>query len=224
MTTMLALTDDELLILDGRCTTATQAEVDAAKTRRAAAAAYPDLSALASAIVGDVLTEAKREGRLVWRPTRISRCALCGRDDGWVLYKSGPNRGRPNYKKRRTFPGIDLAYRFVRTEHRVTLGGCAECITAALPSLRDALLGVRVALPPQLRTDGQPVWTWYQCRRCTKCGWEGHEGEMRRRPTLMGDGTYPAGCPSCDAENLVFGESFVEMVAGFALVADGDDR
>ena len=64
----------------------------------------------------------------------------------------------------------------------------------------------------------------YDDVKCKLCGWEGHEGQMGRLPTLIGDGSYPAYCarrPECRAENG-WGRSDVERTGGFTIVVAED--
>lgn len=76
---------------------------------------------------------------------------------------------------------------------------------------------MQVQLPAALAKPGAPLWTRHSNRRCTKCGWEGHEGEMGRLMTLMGDGYYPALCPECGAGDRLFSRD-VETRDGFTVV------
>jgi rubrerythrin len=61
-------------------------------------------------------------------------------------------------------------------------------------------------------------FTRYQNRKCSKCGWFGHEGQMGRRRTMFGDGYYPAQCPSCNAVNEAFGLAVIAIEPGYTAV------
>lgn len=222
--TAVYLTDAELVVLDGRCTLDTQAKVDAAKARIAAARQRPHLTASVAGFIADAVTEAQANGRLIYGHRRLHRCPICKTSPGYVAYKSGPRKGTPNHNRPRSLPGIELADRFVTFQGHVRCGGCADCVALALPDLREALRGVKAQLPDALHTEGEPRWVKHRNRHCTACDWSGHEGEMTRARTLMGDGTYPAGCPSCGAENF-FGRNPVEMAEGHTIVeATGEAR
>src|SRR5690606_29356435 len=115
------------------------------------------------------------------------------------------------------FAGRELAFRYVSFQGYPTLGGCVECVESALPHIREALRGIPVQLPETLRPEGEPKRVKYQRRRCKKCGWEGHEGQMGRLPTMLGDGTYPGKCPSCGEKSGWLRDTF-ETLDGFDVV------
>jgi hypothetical protein len=196
------LTDDELALLDGRCRPETQAKVDEAKIRLAARSAHSGLTAAQSAVVADALMTAERDGELRWRRRQLRYCSVCkGRPDPpFVLLKSGPNRGRPNTKKPRFLRGIEMSPAFVFVEGHIRLGACESCMEVLGPQLKADLVGKKVQLPPELRTEGEPLYRKFPRRGCPSCGWEGHEGEMKRERTLDGQGTFAARCPSCSEQ------------------------
>lgn len=216
-TTYVRLTDAELAVLDGRCSPAVQAEVDSAVARLAAARDLSHLPPAVAGLVADIVNEARTNGLVTLRPARISHCRLCGTSAGYAPFKSGPNRGLPNRKRPLTVPGYEFARRTVTVQNTVTVGGCKDCVDPALDDIRVALSGVRAEIADALRLPGTPSYRKHDNRRCTKCGWEGHEGQMRRLPTIMGDGTYPGGCPDCDATNALF-RTEVEAADGFTVV------
>ena len=218
-TRRLELTDPEIATLDGKVRDEVQAEVDAAKDRLAAINEHPNLPEPLARFVADAVNEARTHGLLVWRHERIRHCPLCGQYAGYAKFKSGPRRGQSNHNRPLSFPGVELARRFVTMEGRVTLGGCTECVEAAKPTLREALRGVDAQVPGWLCANGEPKRVRYDLRHCAECGWDGHEGEMGRHRTLMGDGTYPATCPSCMALNN-FGAMPVERRDGFVVVSE----
>jgi len=211
------LIDDELVALDGRCRKKIQTEVDAAKARIAAREQHSGLDGELAGLIADAVREAEQKGELIYRHERISRCKLCGRDAGYVAYKSGRQKGQPNYNRPRYLPGLELARRFVTFRGSVALGGCVECITEVLPELRAALVGIRAALPTELQTEGAAVYLRYNRRTCKQCGWEGHEGEMGPMQTLLGDSTFPGICPACGAKQYPLAPQVFECRDGFAI-------
>src|SRR5690606_2734789 len=117
--------------------------------------------------------------------------------------------------------GVDLDRGFVTFSGYVWVGACDDCMEQHSDLLRAFLADERVELPVQLSTPGRPRYRRHQNRRCTKCGWSGHEGEMRRLRTLLGDGSYPGGCPNCDAANVFLAGNVIERLDGFTIVEDG---
>lgn len=219
----LTLTDDELVLLNGRCRPEVQQKVDEAAARIRSREEHPDLTVAHAGFIADAVSEARTNGLLVWHQRRLRACSLCGRSGGYIEFKSGPRRGRPNYDRPLHFNGRELARRSVGVEGYAKLGGCTECIEVVAPVLRDALCGVAAQVPDNLRAAGEPRRVRYENRRCSKCGWTGHEGQMGRKPTLLGDGTYPALCPECGAENHLFSHP-VEPADGFTIVVEAEAR
>lgn len=217
MTTRVDLTDDELAHLDGLCSAGVQAEVTAALARQEARRTFPDLTPAHAGFVADCVTEATTNGQLDLSKRRLRRCALCGTSAGYVLFKSGPRRGKPDTNRPLTLPGFELARRFVSMAGYADLGGCESCVRPVLPVIAEALRGVRAEVPEALHADREPRWRRFPKRACTKCGWTGHEGQMGRLRTILGDGTYPAECPTCGAANT-FGHTEVPTADGFTVV------
>lgn len=218
MSPLVSLTDAELSLLDGKVGEKAQAEVAAAIARLASEQAHADLRPELAHLIADAVTEARTNGELRWFGTQASSCSLgCDKKHGYFPFKSGPNRGLPNYKKPKSYYGIEMAARFVRVQGHITVGGCQDCVVEAKPALIDALADIEAQLPDALVKPGNRTWTKHNNRRCPQCGWEGHEGECRKLRTLMGDGWYPGGCPSCDFEAGLLGRQF-ENLDGFTLV------
>ena len=215
--TSVILTDPELVLLDGQVGEETQGKVDAAKARIAAAASLDHLPPIGAGFVADAVREATENGLLVLHRKSLRRCDLCGTDAGYVNYKSGPRRGQPNFARPKHLNGLELARRSVSVNGHARLGGCTDCVTPLLDDITEALRGVPAEVPERLRAEGEPRRKKHGNRPCKKCDWSGHEGEMRWERTLMGDGWYPAYCPSCGAGGAFSRD--VEMVDGFVVVA-----
>jgi hypothetical protein len=214
------LQDVELILLDGKCSEKVQAVVDQAKARLATVGRFEGLTAAQSGFVADVVGYAVKRGELRFSHTRMRRCKVCSSAPvpPYVLYKSGPRRGEPNYAKPRYLDGIDFGTSLFEVVGHAELGCCTECADVVHPFLVSELENVPAQLPARLTVTGVSRWSRFGNRRCTKCGWTGHEGQMRHRVTVFGDGTYPAGCPECDAENLALGRMLVEIADGFTMV------
>lgn len=212
------LTDSELVLLDGAVSEKVQAEVEQAKARLAAMAEHSDLPPRQAALIADVVAEALAEGRLIFRNESITYCRLCRRSGGYVRFKSGRNKGREDINRPIRLAGREFARRFVTVRHHISVGGCTDCVDPVLPRIAEALRGVPAQVPERLRAEGEPERKRFDRTRCTKCGWEGHEGEMGRLRTLMNDGTYPGKCPSCGVVWLPLSGSPFESLNGFVIV------
>ena len=71
---------------------------------------------------------------------------------------------------------------------------------------------------------------WYRClwlkkahrpSECKKCGWIGHDGQLGKLRTLLGDGYYLGKCPDCGAENHAFTVENIVALEGFEVVEVG---
>lgn len=216
----LDLTDDELVLLDQKCSAKVQLLVDAGKARVSSRSRFPELSSVQSGLVADVLSEAMLHGKVTFQPKSIDYCRMCSKSGGYVLFKSGYRKGQPNYKKPKWFSGIEFARRSVTIRGHVSLGGCSDCVTPCLPSLKSALRDVRAEVAEPLRTEGDPVLVRYPRKGCPVCPWEGHEGEMVRYPALMGGGDYPGGCPSCGHKFGVWSGASFKTLDGFVITEE----
>lgn len=210
------LSAPELMLLDGRCGDAVQAEVDRLKLRLRVAA-ESGLPEHLSKLVSDIVSEARGNGIIIRRPSRHRRCSYCGKSAGYYKFKSGYRRGEIDPKRPFYLHGFEFAVRFIRVEGSLSLGACEECCATTLDALKANLRGVRSEIPELLRPEGGAAFKRFDKRHCTKCGWLGHEGEMRKIPTLFGEGYYPGGCPSCDATNRL-GQAVIEGAEGFEIV------
>lgn len=213
------LTDEELAILDGKCSEKIQKEVDAAKSRISAASTYAHLTPLQAGFIADAVSEAKNTGLLVKRGVGLSYCPVCKKSGGYAVYKRSSRfhrKGEKDFSKPLTLYGIELADRFVSIKGYASCGCCRECFDTILPDLKKALEGVRAQLPKDLQTT---PFKKFKKMKCNKCGWEGHEGQMRKLPVMF-EGYYPGGCPSCEAENRPLGATHIETVSGFVVVED----
>lgn len=212
------LTDKELVLLDGQCSEKVQSEVNLAKDRLEAASRLPDLSEAEAAFISDAVNEAKTNGVLVKRWTKVRHCKLCNSSAGYAKYTRSSRyhrKGQTDHSKPLYLSGVELADRFVVMTGYPTLGCCNNCYSKLQPILKDQLSGVQAKLPEELR--GETTYDKKDNMECTKCGWTGHEGEMGMLQAIMG-GEYPGQCPKCDAQNLPFGRNYIEIRKGFTIV------
>jgi hypothetical protein len=115
--------------------------------------------------------------------------------------------------------GVDLHDSFVIMSGHASIGGCLECVQACLPTLRQLLSDVAAELPKELRNEVSALHKRHRNKKCSACGWAGHEGQMGDMPAIMG-GSYKGKCPQCGAENLPLGRTIIETVDGFTVVEE----
>ena len=217
-TTLVRLTDKELSLLDGKCNEKVQEEVVKAINRLGIKHKLDDVPEHLQDFVTRVVEEAEKNKLLVFRHRRASRCKVCGKSAGYAKYARNSRshkKGAPNYDRPLTFSGIELAQRSVTMQNSLDVGCCADCWEEAESYVKTALTGIEAELPAQIGDSTK--YKRYRNRKC-KCGWMGHEGQMTKKRTMMGDGYYPAGCPECGLENSLFSTNNIELAKGYALV------
>jgi hypothetical protein len=193
------LTDELAALLDGKGDEKLQASVNAAKERLAARAKFSELTDRESGLVAELVTLAKTDGILTYRFVDVSLCRVCGKSKTYVPYKSGGNRGRPNYDRPIYLRGIDFKESFITFKGSPGLGACTDCVEKLKPVILSELASIEAQLPRGL-TGEEPKFKRWSIMRCSKCGWEGPEGKLRLGTAIMG-GNYHSQCPSCNAEN-----------------------
>lgn len=206
-----SLTDEELMVLDGKCRAEIQPKCAAARARSEQVAAMPDVPPHIARFVADVVTEATQRGEVTLFRLDLHRCDYCGTSAGYAK-----PRGRQRYGKQLSISGVDLARRFVNVKGCANVGCCHECWTIAQPLVAKALESVRAAVPESI-SGHAPRFAKYDRRKCRSCGWTGHEGQMGRLACYIGYGTFPGKCPKCATESMMFDSKF-DVVDGYEVV------
>ena len=201
----------ELMALDGKVNAEAQRVIDRLK-RIDSVSTIMKLDDKDAAFVSDAIDEAQRSKMLIRYRCSVSKCRVCGKGATPIYYKSGRSRGK--VKGYVDIPGYDLAESFIRVDGYPKVGACSDCINRLMPFIVAALDGMEI----EVKVPGEICkWRRLRNRKCTKCGWSGHEGEMKKERALMGDGWYPAGCPNCTARNG-FGYSEIDIADGYTMV------
>lgn len=222
-TTSVDLVDDELLLLDGRCSAKVQAEVDGAKLRQRLAATHQDVPPQLLYAASTILRAAASGGQLIRRGERIRHCLGCGKHAGYAARTRSSSKGlkgEPNYDRPLYLSAIEYVPQFVRVVGYSSTAVCLSCVPEVERILISELAGVPCDLPDALVSEGGTRWRRYERRHCTACGWQGHEGQMRQLPALI-SGRYAGGCPACPANNTPFGPTVIKNGDGFELVEIG---
>lgn len=198
------LPDDLAVLLDGKVEPKVQTLIDKAKARIASRTEFAHLTDQERAFVVALVERAKTHGLLGYRSTGMRTCRVCGTKCGYrkvARTSKWKTKGEDDYDNPILVRGIDFVDSFVRMTGYPSLGACSVCVAKLMPDILRALESV-----PHERKywpTGPSRWAKFSKMKC-ECGWRGHEGQMTRRPTLMGDGAYPAGCPSCGRQNSLF--------------------
>lgn len=218
--TNVSLTDRQLMLLDGKVDDKTQGYVDKAKERLALGniKGVPDKFQEFTKLLIQHISE---KGKLTKRSADVSHCQICDRRADYDTYSRTSRhhrKGETNYDKRIYLRGVELAEVNVIFTGLPTLGMCNLCYTEYEPILLNEVLPTLVGEFSTRLTNKKPEYTYSQHKHCTKCNWNGHELEMGRLPTLMGDGFYYGVCPNCKERNAIFSSTIIETVPGFELV------
>lgn len=212
------LTDQELVLLDGKCSSKIQTEVDAAKGRIAMQSKMSCEPHIA-AFVADAVKEAKEHGLLRLLREDLRYCRYCKKSAGYYTYpRTGRyhRRGETDYGHPKYMSGVELADRFISVKGYSCVGCCSECWQKAQPLLAKELEGVMAEVSEAI-TGHKPMFKKWDNMKCEKCNWEGHEGQMGRLPCLLGVGYYQGKCPQCGAENRVLNNK-IKHTKGFTVV------
>lgn len=219
----LQISDVELAVLDGKCSEETQKIVDAAKARLGSISANPGVPEPVASLAADLVLLAKSTGKLQLQHRHLSRCRVCSKYGGYAKYtRSGRyhRKGDINYDKPTFLWGVDLEVSMVTVKGHVTHGCCTTCWDQWKDFIGKQLLDVEAEVPQDI-TGVPSKYKWYSRAKCQRCGWEGHEGEMGRLRTLMGDGWYAGQCPQCKAENHLFSNEIKTVGLGWVVVPVG---
>lgn len=217
------LTDEELVLLDGKCSSEVQESVNSAKSRFASIASMPDVNPELAKWIADSVEYAKKKGRIRFCFTDLRSCPICKTHSGYYVHarttrnhrKGEVDTGRPKYRQ-----GVDLSDDFVIIKGYPSVGCCMDCWVTAKTLLAKALDGTFLEIPEGI-SGVTPVYKRENRRKCKTCGWEGHEGEMGKLPALM-EGYYPGQCPKCGAKETIFTTQF-DHLPGFSIVHNGQE-
>lgn len=196
------LTLEELKVLDGYVSDKAQKVIDTAKKENSFGFELP--------IMGKILSESEKEGKLSWRHKSIRSCNYCDKKRDYHRYPRNSkyhNKGDKNLDKPLYYRGVKF------NEGGVTIQGlgdmCNDCcdVYNVKHKLIDYILDNNLKIEI-MKNDYKPSrYLKDPIKICYSCELEMLESEMGKRSTMMGDGSYPAKCPNCQAESVLFGES-----------------
>lgn len=197
------LTNDELLLLDGRVSAKVQKEIDRIKI----AMQHVELGLPLALLIADGL----QAGRILWNYDElkgIQSCAVCHKRAGYAQYQSGRYRGEENYGR----PLRLMGHMFTAGNQTIRL--CAECATPTIPRLQAYIL--EHDLPIEIPTDTRYIReAERKCFACEKTSWL---FDMGTEPTVFDQGYYYGRCPHCGAVELPLSPRQFEATGNFRLV------
>jgi len=209
---------ETLLLLDGKCDAKTQDEIERLKSSIAIAkdSSLPEREA---AMVVEIVSYARKNGRLTYQHVQIKRCPCCNRFDGyWPVRRSTrfKTKGNPDHDHPKVFSAIDLGRGFLTFPNFIFIGYCESCKPRVEPVLLPLIQDLKAEFPKHWEA-APHKWKRYDNQKCNGCGWVGHEGQMIHLHAIMG-GTYPGQCPKCGAQNVFLGRRNIESIEGFTMV------
>lgn len=225
ITTSVTLNDHQLALLNGKLDEKQQKLVESAIARLHYRQIYTDLLPNLSDFICDLREIANAKGLLTYSHCKLRSCRICDIRPGYhtvartTKYKK---KGQIDYDSPIYLYGRDFASGFIVWEGSPNLGCCDSCLKQHSSTITKHLSDIKAELPQELT--GVPSkykrWDNMQC----SCGWTGHEGQMGKLQTLMGNGYYPGKCPNCKAENLLFSRE-IKKADGFVVVEafNGED-
>jgi len=224
-TTTVYLTDDVLVLLDGKTSNAhIQSEVDKAKSRILIASTIPgrdELTEKELAFLVRIVESVKTTGALSHAGCEMRQCEICGKQKSYGTYPRSSRhhkKGDTNYNVETKVYGVDFAQGIVIMTGIPTLGCCSDCASKLIPYIKTALVGI----PVQISTTSPlynelPKYIKTPHKHCKICDWTGNEQEMGDLYALM-NGTYKGLCLKCGAKNTLFLTN-IETVDGHDLIA-----
>ena len=192
--------DEDLVKLDGICSTETQELVDKAKERLGLVASgmTPELAK----VVAKIKEDANKYLRLKFMNTPLYHCGVCGKSGGYAKHKRTSKyhrKGDLDYKKPLSFSGVEFCASNVTIKGYTSTGCCNECWNKYKDIFIEQLKDLKCELPEKLFDS---KYKRVEHRKCNQCGWEGPETEMKMLPAVFG-GYYAGGCPQCPAKNFL---------------------
>lgn len=221
-TTYISLFDEEIVHLDGRCNIKTQEKVNEAKARLAMRNKLQDLASSEAGLIADVVSLANKEGRVICRNTSISHCKICGKYGGYAKYKRSSmyhRKGQDDHSRPLYFSGIEFEDRWIISKGSVYTGCCLGCFSKIQSELTIALKLIRAEISERI-TGHPPKFICHRKRHCTACDWKGHEGQLGKLLTMMGNGYYRGQCPNCGHKDTAFRANKIKIIDGFEVISN----
>lgn len=196
------LSIDELELLNGKVSEEAQKTIDEAIKESSYGLDLP--------LMNEILKRSEKIGTLKWTRKSIRSCDYCDKKYDYYTYpRSGRyhNKGDKNHNKPIYYSGIKF------NEGLVTIAGvgdmCSDCCTKhkVIEKLIDYILDKDLKIEIMRNDYKVSRYLKDDIKVCYSCNSEMQESKMTRESTVMGDGTYPSGCPNCGAKSLPFGKS-----------------
>ncbi|RXZ78009.1 hypothetical protein EBB07_28530 [Paenibacillaceae bacterium] len=193
---------DELELIDGKVSEEAQKVIEEAKKESSYGFELP--------IMNEIIKNSEKTGMLKWKHKYILSCDYCDKKSDYKIYPRSSrnhNKGDKNYNKPIYYSGI------IYNEGFITIQGlgdmCQECSKKynITNRLIDYIIDNDLKIEIIQNDYMDSKYLKDDISICYNCSKEMLESQMSRERTLMGDGTYPSGCPHCKSKSLPFGRS-----------------
>lgn len=193
----------ELILLDGKVSESVQKIIETAKKENSVGFELP--------VMNEIILRSEETGKLNWAYKEIRNCRYC--EDKPYDYNRYPrngkyhNKGDKNYDKPKYYRGLKFNEGFVTV---TGLGDmCSDCCEKhnVIENLVNYIINNDLKIEIQKNNFVETKYVLDKKKICYKCDSEMYESEMKRKSTVMGNGTFASGCPSCGAESSAFGYS-----------------
>jgi hypothetical protein len=187
------LTNQELLLLDGKVNEVAQKVVNEVKEIMK----YADIG---DEMLAEIISLALKKGELTRNHREISECRKCGKHKTYKTITRGRKKGKLAYDHPLYVWGRTYLDGFVTIKGYSPFSYCDECTKEVEHTLIDY---IKINdLPIQLSdTEG---WQKENAKICMYCGEKIWEFDMGLEYTLMADGRYYSECPKCKTKASLF--------------------
>ena len=191
----LELSDDEIMLLDGKVNADAQKIIDDVKKIHL----YDDIG---EPILAEIIKIAVDQNELKYTHRTLFKCGMCGLVAEYPKYKSGPRKGKINLSKSRNgFFGTAFHDGFIIANGYSNYGFCSECGKIAHSKIVNFI--VDKDLPVDIHTE-RGKYIRENERECFSCHAKIWEFDMKPKSAVM-QGNYYAICPECGAVQVAFG-------------------
>ena len=188
----ISLSDEEILLLDGRVNESAQEVINYVKK-------IDEFADVGDRVYAEIIVQALSKGELNISYRDISRCS-CGRTTEYRKITRGRNRGKLDFDHPIRIRGISFMDGFVVINGHSEFGFCQGCGEKA----KQAILNYIKVHDLPIQTDKESDWIKEDAKICRGCKEQIWEFDMGLEYTIMGDGRYYSKCPKCGAEGGLF--------------------
>lgn len=189
------LSDEEIMLIDGRCNKEAQAKVNMVKRIRHLSAPFAgQFNEIQTRYIGQILEMAERKGQVSYSGCQMVTCPICKLNHGYVRFKSGKRAGENNYDKRIYVGGMEFDPTAGSRPILPETACCYDCLKLIKEAIITGLKSIACVVPERL-TGEPPIYKLELIMACDYCQFMGFEKYFR--------GPYNNHCPQCKT-NLGF--------------------